>query len=140
MHPTGILGAPQDLGKPYLTHSDRCVQGEQYKLLAKIGLNLGHVASKPGHVGKEAVCGAEVTKTVCEVPTERAVVEARVALVAEVVVVAVVPVAMVVVEVVVVRVEVVVMVVVVVVVEVVKVVVVVVVAVASVGVPELGRG
>ena len=75
--------SPQDLGKPYLTHNDRCVQGEQYKLLAKIGLNLGHVASKPGHVGKEVACVPEAE----EVPTKRVALVARVELVAEVVVV-----------------------------------------------------
>lgn len=49
-----------NLGKLYLTHSDKCVQAAQYKLLGTIGLNLGHVASKLGHTpvaaGKEVAC------------------------------------------------------------------------------------
>lgn len=111
-----------------MTHNDRCVQGEQYKLLAKIGLNLGHVASKPGHVGKEVACVPEAE----EVPTKRVALVARVELVAEVVVVVVMGVAMVVV----IGEEVVVLVVMMVV----RVVVVAVVVAVTNVVPELGGG
>src|SRR6185312_8575398 len=79
-HPSGIVGprhfSPKDLGKMYLTHSDKCVQGAQYKLLGTMGLNLGHVASKLGHmpvaVTKEIACAleAEVVQAVSDVAVE----------------------------------------------------------------------
>ena len=72
-----------NLGKLYLTQSDKCVQVAQYKLLGTIGLNLGHVASKLGHTpvaaDKEVACVLEVTEaaeTVSEV-VEDGVVKAR---------------------------------------------------------------
>lgn len=53
MQPDGILAeghlSPKDLGKLYLAHRDKCVQGSQYKLLGTIGLNLGHDEPNPGH-------------------------------------------------------------------------------------------
>ena len=72
-----------NLGKLYLTQSDKCVQVAQYKLLGTIGLNLGHVASKLGHTpvaaDKEVACVLEVTEaaeTLSEV-VEDGVVKAR---------------------------------------------------------------
>ena len=87
-----------NLGKLYLTHSDKCVQAAQYKLLGTIGLNLGHVASKLGHTpvaaGKEvacalaaeAPCGSVVKEGAVEVRGVVAVGVAVVAVVAEAVV------------------------------------------------------
>ena len=68
VHPTGICApprhlSPQNLGKLYLTHKDKCVHGAQYKLFGTMGLNLGHVGSKLGHrLGAKVV--AEVVAAV----------------------------------------------------------------------------